>query len=149
MPFLSVLRSPASRDMLESLRHNGVPVVVLHGDQDFVVPLAAGRDAARRSGGDLVVVKDGTHSWLLKDPETFPAIMGALLRDGLLGRAYDAALGDAGLDPSSATTADVEAAFYAPDARVLALTPELAWARSNRRSQPRYDWVVTPYSSTG
>src|SRR5581483_116269 len=148
MPFLSVLRSPGSREMLDSLRRNGVPVVVLHGDQDFVVPLAAGRDAARRAGGDLVVIRDGTHSWLLKDPETFPAVMGELLRDGRLGEAYDTALRDAGLDPASATTADVEAAFYAPDARVRALTPELTWARSNRRSQPRYDWVVTPYSST-
>jgi hypothetical protein len=42
----------------------------------------------------------------------------------------------------------VEDAFYAPDARVRALTPELTWARSDRRSTPRYDWVVESYSST-
>jgi pimeloyl-ACP methyl ester carboxylesterase len=149
MPFLSVLRSPGSRDMLDALRQAEVPVIVLHGDQDFVVPLAAGRDAARRAGGDLVVIRNGTHSWLLKDPETFPAIMGEQVRTGRLGEAYETALRHAGLDPASATTADVEDAFYAPDARVRALTPELAWAQSDRRDQPRYDWVVTPYSSTG
>jgi pimeloyl-ACP methyl ester carboxylesterase len=148
MPFLSVLRSPGSREMLEALREARVPVVVIHGEHDFVVPLAAGHDAARRAGGDLVVIREGTHSWLLKDPETFPAIMGDLLRVGRLGQAYEAALRDAGLDPAVATTADIEGAFYAPDARVQALTPELAWASSNRRSQPRYHWVVTPYSST-
>jgi len=147
MPFLSVLRSPGSREMLDGLRQAGVPVVVLHGDHDFVVPLAAARDAAKRTAGDLVVIRGGTHSWLLKDPESFPAIMSQLLR-GPLGDAYEAALIDAGLDPAAATTAEIEDAFYAPDARVRALTPELAWARSDRRSAPRYDWVIESYSST-
>jgi len=146
MPFLSVLRSPGSREMLDSLRQAGVPVLVIHGEHDFVVPLAAARDAARRTGGDLVVIRGGTHSWLLKDPESFPAIMGDLLQSRL-GEACETALIDAGLDPAAATTAEIEEAFYAPDARVRALTPELAWARSDRRST-RYDWVVERYSST-
>jgi pimeloyl-ACP methyl ester carboxylesterase len=148
MPFLSVLRSPGSREMLDTLRRSGVPVVVLHGDRDFVVPMAAARDAARRTGGDLVVIKGGTHSWLLKDPESFPAIMGQLLAGGRLGDAYEAAIVQAGLAPESATAAEIEDAFYAPDARVLGLTPELVYARSDRRSEPRYDWVVTDYSNT-
>jgi hypothetical protein len=109
--------------------------------------MAAARDAARRTGGELVVVRGGTHSWLLKDPESFPAIMGQLLR-GRLGDAYEAALVKAGLDPALASTADIEDVFYTPDARVRALTPELAWARSDRRSEPRYDWTVESYSST-
>jgi len=146
MPFLSVLRSPGSREMLDSLREAGVPVVVIHGEHDFVVPLAAARDAARRTGGDLVLIRGGTHSWMLKDPESFPAIMSDLLQSRL-GEACGAALSDAGLDPATATTAEIEGAFYAPDARVLALTPELTWARSDRRST-RYDWVVERYSST-
>jgi hypothetical protein len=133
--------------MLDDLRRAGVPVVVLHGERDYVVPLAAARDAARRSGGDLVVIRGGTHSWLLKDPESFPAIMGELLRNGL-GDAWAAALLDAGLDPAAATTEEIEDAFLAPDAKVRELTPELVWARSDRRSEPRYDWVVESYSST-
>ena len=147
MPFLSVLRSPGSSGMLDALHRAEVPVIVLHGARDYVVPLAAARDAARRAGGDLVVIKGGTHSWLLKDPESFPAIMGELLAGGRLGDAYEAALTDAGLDPS-ATVAEIEDAFYAPDARVRALTPELAYARSDRRSEPRYEWAVTSYSET-
>jgi pimeloyl-ACP methyl ester carboxylesterase len=101
-PFLSMLRSPDSREILARLQEKGVPVVVLHGDRDYVVPLASARDAARRSGGDLVVVKGGTHSWLLKDPETFPSIVEQLLQ-GRLGAAYEQAVVDAGLDPGSAS----------------------------------------------
>jgi pimeloyl-ACP methyl ester carboxylesterase len=141
-PFLSVLRSPPSRDILARLREEGVPVVILHGDRDFVVPLAAARDAARRCGAELVVVKGGTHSWLLKDPETFPSIFGQLLQ-GRLGQAYEEAVAGAGLDPGSATTDMIEDALYHPDAPVRALTPELAYARSPRRRVPRYSWERT------
>jgi pimeloyl-ACP methyl ester carboxylesterase len=101
-PFMSMLRSPGSREVLARLQEQGVPVVVIHGDRDFVVPLASARDAARRSGGELVVVEGGTHSWLLKDPEAFPSIVGQLLQ-GRLGVACGQALEDAGLDPGSAT----------------------------------------------
>jgi hypothetical protein len=144
MPFLSVLRSPDSGGMLDRLGEEGVPVFVLHGDRDYVVPIAAARDAARRAGGDLVVIKGGTHSWLLKCPESFPAIVNELLH-GRLGEAYEAALVNAGLDPAAATTAQIEEAFYAPDARVRALTPELVYATSNRRGE-RYDWLIESYS---
>jgi pimeloyl-ACP methyl ester carboxylesterase len=145
MPFLSVLRSPGSGEMLDRLGEAGVPVFVLHGDRDYVVPIAAARDTARRAGGDLVVIKGGTHSWLLKCPESFPAIVSQLLR-GRLGEAYEAALINAGLDPMAATTAQVEEAFYAPDARVRALTPELVYASSDRRGE-RYEWAIESYAA--
>jgi hypothetical protein len=67
------------------------------------------------------------------------------LLDGRLGLAYRAALVNAGLDPAAATSAQIEEAFYAPDARVRALTPELVFATSDRRSE-RYDWVIERYS---
>jgi pimeloyl-ACP methyl ester carboxylesterase len=144
-PFLSVLRSPGSRAMLDALRQAQVPVVVIHGEHDLVVPLATGRDAARRAGGDLVVVKGAGHSWLLSDPETFPRIMGQLL-NGRLGDAYEQALVDAGLEPGAATTDEIEDALYAPGAAVLALTPALDYLRSERRRVPRYRWEVSSAS---
>ena len=69
--------------MLLALGEAGIPVVVIHGDRDMPVPYSTAVDAARRSAGTLVTVKGGTHSWVLKDPETLPAIVAALL-DGPL-----------------------------------------------------------------
>ena len=94
----------------------------IHGDRDFAVPMATAKDAARRTRGDLVVVRGGSHSWLLKDPETMPAIMHALMR-GRLGTAVLKAQLERGVDPVDATDDEVEAALYAPDALVLELTP--------------------------
>jgi pimeloyl-ACP methyl ester carboxylesterase len=146
-PLVSLLRSRDSAPLLDRLAETGVPVFVIHGSRDWVVPLATGKDAARRSGGDLVVVQSAPHSWLLQDPETFAAIMGQLLR-GRLGEAYESALVEAGLDPATATTDEVEDAFYEPDAPVRAITPELAWARSERPRFPRYRWDhIEGYSS--
>ena len=85
------------------------------------MPLATAKDAARRARGDLVVVEGASHSWLLKDPETLPAIMHALMR-GRLGTAVLKAQ----LAPAStvdATDDEVEAALYEPGALVLELTP--------------------------
>jgi pimeloyl-ACP methyl ester carboxylesterase len=146
-PFVSMLRSGASGPLLDRLAEAQVPVFVIHGSRDWVVPLATGRDAARRARGDLVVVQGAPHSWLLQDPETFAAIVGELLR-GRLGAAYESALIDAGLDPASATTDDIEDAFYEPDAPVRALTPELSWARSERPRFPRFRWDHTEAPGT-
>ena len=62
----------ARRPMLDKLREERIPVFAIHGDRDIAVPIATAKDAARRARGDLVVVKGGSHSWLLKDPETMP-----------------------------------------------------------------------------
>lgn len=140
-PAAAILRSGSSRTLLERIRRFAVPTVVVHGERDYVVPLATGRDAAERSGGDLVVVHRATHSWPLKDPETLPALVQTLF-GGRLGRAYEDALGRRGLD-DAATVDEVEAAFYDPSARVLDLTPELRFEGidpddQERRHQPRY-----------
>ncbi|MGH9036553.1 MAG: alpha/beta fold hydrolase, partial [Acidimicrobiia bacterium] len=82
-PACSVLLAPASVPTLNRLRAARLPVCVLHGDQDPVVPMAAARDTAARTGGELVVVHGGGHSWLLQDPETLRAIAADLLSDGL------------------------------------------------------------------
>lgn len=144
MPFVSVLRSPGSGPSLDRIREAGIPVSLVHGDRDFVVPLASARDAAKRVGGELVVLKGASHSWMLKDPETMPAIMGRLLQ-GPLGDAYEQALAEAGLSPGAATMAEIEDAFYRPLALATQITPELTFARSDRRARPRFDFsVVSP-----
>jgi pimeloyl-ACP methyl ester carboxylesterase len=114
---MSILNAPPSSAVLERLRETGVPVVVVHGDRDSLVPLEAAADAAERAGGELVVVPGGTHYWLLNNADGVQAVLGRLLAGGL-SRARDAALAGAGLDAVAAPE-EVEAAFYEPGAATL------------------------------
>ena len=141
-PGFSILRSRSSKWMLEKLRREGVPVVAIHGDRDIVVPLATARSAAKLSGGMVVVVEGGTHSWLLKDPETLPAILRQMFDhpDSVVARNRDFA--KLGLAPD-ASIDEIEAAFYDEDAPVLALTPDVDLdAIHPGPRKPRYRWHV-------
>jgi pimeloyl-ACP methyl ester carboxylesterase len=138
-PATSILRSTPSRPLLEQLAEDGVPIFVIHGDRDAIVPVCTARDAAKRGQGTLVTVHGATHSWLLKDPETLPAIVEDLIV-GQLGDAIRNAIGAAG----AGTVDELEEACFASRAKVLQLTPELRWTdmdESHRR--PRYTWTVT------
>jgi pimeloyl-ACP methyl ester carboxylesterase len=146
-PGISILRSRGSRWLLQRLARAGIPVFVLHGDRDLGVPLSTGRSAAKLAGGELVVIKGGSHSWLLKDPETLPAIV-AELREGRLGEACATTLTAEGLDPDTATLDEIEAALYAPGAKVLDLTPEVEFEPTgHNRHLPRYRWTVERFGA--
>ncbi len=141
-PGVSILRSRSSKWMLEKLGRDGVPVIAIHGDRDIVVPLATARSAAKLSKGMVVVVEGGTHSWLLKDPETLPAILREMFDSPMAQAGRDRDFAAMGLKPD-ASIDEIEAAFYEPDAPVLALTPEIdldAIRPGPRR--PRYRWHV-------
>lgn len=142
-PAASILRSRGSKWMLERLRYEKIPVFAIHGDRDVAVPLATSKDAARRARGDLVVVQGGTHSWLLKDPETLPAIMHALMK-GRLGTAVLKARLQHGLDVD-ATDDEIDAAMYDPGALVLELTPKQRFVDvEDLHRPPRYRWRISP-----
>ena len=141
-PAISLIRSPGTTGMLEALADNRIPVVVIHGDRDIAVPYPTAVDAARRAKGTLVTIEGGTHSWVLKDPETLPAVIAELL-DGPLARVRAAAMGAAGLTPN-ATAADVEEAFLGPHAWVRRLTPPVMLRPGTDRHRPaRYTWRVS------
>lgn len=133
-PAVAILRSGSSRPVLERIRRHDVPTIVVHGQRDMVVPLGTARDAAERAGGHLVVVHRASHSWLLKDPETLPAVV-QVLSDGPLGQAFAAALASHDLDPD-APVDEIEAAFYEPDALALALTPPLEFESTDAEFRP-------------
>lgn len=142
-PMTSILRSRGTRWMLDRLKHERVPVFAIHGDRDLAVPIATAKDAARRARGELVVVEKGTHSWLLKDPETMPAIMHALMK-GRLGTAVLKARLSHGLD-TDATVDEIDAAMYAPGALVLELTPRQRFVDvEDLHRPPRFTWRVLP-----
>lgn len=141
-PAISLIRSPGTTGMLEDLGDEGIPVVVIHGDRDLAVPYATAVDAARRSGGTLVTIKGGTHSWVLKDPEVLPAVVAELL-DGPLARVRAAVLAAAGL-ASDATPEQLESAFLGPHAWVRRLTPPLEQRLgSQQHRRARYRWTVS------
>jgi pimeloyl-ACP methyl ester carboxylesterase len=142
-PALSVLLSPASGPTLKRIRAARVPVVVVHGSQDPVVPLAAARNTADVTGGELVVVHHAGHSWLLEDPETVRAITAELLGDGL-GTACVDAIVAAGLSPDTVSLAEVERAFYAPGALVHRLTPRPGIQEQLPAERPRFTWTRVP-----
>jgi pimeloyl-ACP methyl ester carboxylesterase len=138
-PALSVLLSARSGLTLDRLKKEQIPVFVLHGERDQVVPVAAARDAARRAGGELLLVHGAAHSWLLEDPETLRSIVAELLGNGL-GQACLRAIADAGLDPSTVSMAQMERAFYAPDALALTLGPQSRREEIRVGQEPRFNW---------
>jgi pimeloyl-ACP methyl ester carboxylesterase len=142
-PGISIMRSRGSRWMLERLAQDRVPLFAIHGDRDWAVPIATARSAARRGRGELVVVHGGSHSWLLKDPESLPAIMHQLMK-GRLGTAVLKAILAGGVDPNGASLDAIESVFYAPDSLVVRLTPpedEFEDLEEYHR-RPRYRFTV-------
>lgn len=61
-------------DELEDLRRRELPIVVLWGDEDRVLP-AASMDAMVAAIGRDPEVVSGSHGWLLEDPDRFGEIM--------------------------------------------------------------------------
>ncbi len=141
-PGISILRSKSSKWMLEKLKREGIPLVAIHGDRDIVVPLSTARSAAKLAGGMVFVVEGGTHSWLLKDPETLPAILRQMFEHPSSQEARSRDFAEMGLRPD-ATIDEIEAAFYDEDAAVLELTPETDIdAIHPGPRKPRYRWHV-------
>lgn len=139
-PMTTILRSRASRYALDALHEHEVPVFVLHGEWDLAVPLRTARDTARRTDGVLVTVDRAGHSWLLRDPETLPAVVEELLADRL-GAAIGDSLRRAGVRTDAPDLDDVEAVCYASGAQVIALTPAmLSEPDLGHHRRPRYRW---------
>jgi pimeloyl-ACP methyl ester carboxylesterase len=141
---ISILRSGPSRWMLDRLALHRVPVVAIHGDKDRAVPLRTALDTVRRSRGELVVVHGASHSWVLKDPETLPAIIAERLLDSL-GMHIRTTLARAGADLGDTTVEEMERVLYRPDALAHKLTPA-AYDDPGRpvvRRPPRYTWTHT------
>jgi pimeloyl-ACP methyl ester carboxylesterase len=141
-PMISILRSRSSRYVLNELAHREVPVFAIHGDHDLPVPLRTAKEAVARTNGTLVTVEGAGHSWLLRDPETLPAIVGELM-DGELGEACGQVLAARGVRGAKPSSAKIEAACCTPGARIRALTPHGDRTMvTGRHGRPRYHWTI-------
>lgn len=77
-------RTADLRAELDELRRRGLPVVVVWGRQDRVLPEAS-LTALRLALGDVEVrTVEGTHSWLITDPDAFTEIITNVLGDAPL-----------------------------------------------------------------
>jgi pimeloyl-ACP methyl ester carboxylesterase len=142
-PMVSILRSRSSRYTLNELATWKVPVFALHGNHDLPVPLRTARDTVARTNGTLVTVEGAGHSWLLRDPESLPAIVSELM-DGELGQACADALRRQGVKRAKPTLADVERACYARNARIFSLTPMSSrTVGGGKHHRPRFKWSIT------
>jgi pimeloyl-ACP methyl ester carboxylesterase len=119
-----------SDQWLAAIRAAAVPVVVLHGARDLVVPLSDARAVASRLDAPLLTVPDGYHSWLLASPRTFAAAMAGTFADGM---------------PSRATRAG---ACVDPDALVLRWSAQPTRALPPRPDETVLDWRIERLSGT-
>lgn len=71
---LNMLRQADLLAELRELRRRELPVVVVWGDQDTVIPRASFTALCAALGSEGQVV-EGRHSWLLADPDAFGAIL--------------------------------------------------------------------------
>ena len=133
---LTILRASSSDVVLQRVREHGLTVFFVHGDRDVLVPLGNARRAAAAAGATLVTVHGARHSWLLSDPESFPALL--------------ASLGPVGLDAARTGLAGPEQRFYRAGAAVLAMTPDPRPAPLRHRHRaPRYRWSIEGPKSPG
>ncbi len=78
------------RSHLEELRDDGLAITVLWGTRDGIIPQESFEALCVAAGVDGTVV-EGSHSWLLADPEQFGEIITNNLEVARLARAMDAA----------------------------------------------------------
>jgi hypothetical protein len=141
-PMVSILRSRSSRYALNELADHHVPVVALHGRYDLPVPIRTATEAVQRTHGTMVTIERAGHSWILRDPETLPAIMAELM-DGEVGDRCRARLRAAGVKKKRPSIKEIERACYDRDARVFTLTPlSDATEGEGGHHTPHYRWTV-------
>lgn len=71
---MNLARQADLRPELETLRRRGVPVVILWGSEDKLLPAESLDGLVDALGGEPQVVS-GSHGWLIADPECFAELM--------------------------------------------------------------------------
>ncbi len=65
---LAMLHSDDSTALLHTMRERGVPTLVVHGDNDYIVPFVSACEVAEDAGGSLYRLR-GSHSWMIAKPQ--------------------------------------------------------------------------------
>lgn len=67
---------------LEELKRRRLPVVILWGRNDTVIPYASLESLRAALGDPEVITVAGTHTWLIADPDNFGEVMTNVMRAG-------------------------------------------------------------------
>ncbi len=84
----SVARHADLTDELQELKARRLPVVVLWGERDTLVTRASFEALRTALGDPLSVTVDGSHSWMLAEPEAFGEIITNVIPVALSARAH-------------------------------------------------------------
>lgn len=87
----AIIASGDYTPMLEAMREHGLPTIVVHGENDLVVPFESAHDMAERADGTLYRVPGAYHSWMLANPRHGADMMRQLLAAELGDALRDAA----------------------------------------------------------
>jgi pimeloyl-ACP methyl ester carboxylesterase len=90
----NLARSADLTEQLEELRRRELPVVVLWGDKDKIIPRPS-FDALCAAIGSTGEVVDGNHSWLLADPDSFGEVMTNIVAVAKVAHAEEEKVGPA------------------------------------------------------
>ncbi|BBY08922.1 hypothetical protein MNVI_42400 [Mycobacterium noviomagense] len=79
----AIIESGDYTPMLRTMRTEGMPTIVVHGEKDMIVPFACAREIADECDGTLYKVPDAYHSWMIANPrqgaDAFRQLLGAEL----------------------------------------------------------------------
>jgi pimeloyl-ACP methyl ester carboxylesterase len=81
----AIAQADDSATALTALGIAGSRVVIIHGEQDKIVPLESAVGAAVLSGALMVTLPKAYHSWVLTTPWTFTEMFGRLIAESRLG----------------------------------------------------------------
>ena len=84
----NLARQADLREELEALKERELPIVILWGDKDRIIPRASFDDLCVAIGRSGEVV-EGSHSWLLADPDAFGEVMTNVLSVARLAKALE------------------------------------------------------------
>ncbi len=82
----AIVESGDYTPMLNTMRDEGMPTMVLHAENDMIVPFTCAHEIATDADGSLYRVPGAYHSWMIADPRQGAGAFAQLLR-GELGEA--------------------------------------------------------------
>jgi pimeloyl-ACP methyl ester carboxylesterase len=116
----AILQSGDSTPLLHMMRAQQIPTIVVHGENDLLVPFASARDVAEDADATLYRVPRAYHSWMIANPRHGADALRQLLHAELGAALREAAPALGITDWRNAAAWDQ--ALIEPDARVRKLS---------------------------